>query len=329
MNRKIQLIDFLKGFSIFTIVVYHLLYRLPLPEIERKVLLMGGTGVHTFIFISGFGLYLSHLRKRLGFYDFIKKRFTKIYLPYIIIVSISALIGLFIPIFDNSLYAFFGHVFLYKMFDHTIMMSYGFQLWFISAIIQLYLLFNLLAFLKARISTGAFLLLGLFISISWSLLVVFLGKEDLANWNRCGLQFLWEFMLGMILAELYVRRRTFWKIKQFHLLVLAISGFILYGIMALKMGDIGKMLNDIPAMVGYTSLSIFIYQLGIKPINKFFLFTGTISYALFLTHVLIMFIVLYIAKISRIQYNLAAVMVTLVLSYFVSYFYNKALTLFL
>ena len=206
MNKKIELIDFLKGFSIFTIVVDHFLSQLPLPEIQKDMVEVGGTGVHTFILVSGFGLYLSHLRKPLSFINFIRKRFTKIYLPYILIVIITALISFFIPVSDNSWYAFFGHVFLYKMFDSSIMSSYGFQFWFISTIIQLYLLFNLLAWLRSKISSVAFFTLGLAVSIVYMLLVVWLGKEDNASWIRFCFQYIWEFMLGMMLAELYLQK---------------------------------------------------------------------------------------------------------------------------
>ena len=80
-----------------------------LPPALARMINFGGTGVHTFIFVSGFGLYLSHLRHPLPFGAFLKKRFSKIYVPYIIIVTVSAVISLFIPVFTNSAYAFFGH----------------------------------------------------------------------------------------------------------------------------------------------------------------------------------------------------------------------------
>ena len=141
-NQKITAIDFLKGYSILTIVIFHLGQALKLPTLMAQLINFGGTGVHTFIFVSGFGLYLSHLRKPLSYKVFLRKRFTKIYLPYIVVVAFSALVSLFIPVYNNSLYAFLGHVFLFKMFDEAIIGSYGYQFWFISTIIQLYLLFH-------------------------------------------------------------------------------------------------------------------------------------------------------------------------------------------
>jgi len=154
--KKIEIVEFLKGFSIFTIIIYHLLQTLKMQDISGKLIAFGGIGVHLFVLLSGFGLYLSHINKPLPFLDFLKKRFTKVYFPYIIIVFGSAIIAIIIPIFKNSLYAFFGHVFLYKMFDESIIGSYGYPLWFISMIIQFYLVFTLLTILKEKINNKLF-----------------------------------------------------------------------------------------------------------------------------------------------------------------------------
>jgi len=129
MQKKIEVIDFLKGYSMLSIVIYHIGQQLILPGVLGHMIDFGGTGVHTFIFVSGFGLYLSHLRRPLSFVAFLKKRFSKIYVPYVVTVIVSALIALVVPIYPVSAFAFFGHVFLYKMFFADITGSYGYQLW--------------------------------------------------------------------------------------------------------------------------------------------------------------------------------------------------------
>jgi peptidoglycan/LPS O-acetylase OafA/YrhL len=75
MQKKIEVIDFLKGYSMLSIVIYHIGQELNLPGAVAKMINFGGTGVHTFIFVSGFGLYLSHLRRPLSFVLFLRKRF--------------------------------------------------------------------------------------------------------------------------------------------------------------------------------------------------------------------------------------------------------------
>jgi peptidoglycan/LPS O-acetylase OafA/YrhL len=289
LNKKIVSIDFLKGYSILTIVIYHIGQTLHLPAIWERMINFGGTGVHTFIFLSGFGLYLSHLNRPLSFVAFLKKRFTKIYIPYITVVALSALTALFIPIYKSSLYALLGHLFLYKMFDNNIIGSYGYQLWFISTIIQLYLLFPVLVRMKRMMKDRLFLLTGLLISMGWPLLVYMLGKSGVRAWDSFFLQYIWEFMLGMVCAEKFANNGyAFWAQPIGSLGLIAVAGLGLYSLMAIQMGVVGHVLNDVPGLLGYTALGLLIYSFHCLPINRFVLFTSKISYPLFLVHILIL-----------------------------------------
>ena len=82
MNRKIiigggycryEIIDMAKAFSIFTIVLMHLIqmYMRHIPSIISIVASVGSTGVQIFIFCSGFGLYLSQIRYPVNYKEFI------------------------------------------------------------------------------------------------------------------------------------------------------------------------------------------------------------------------------------------------------------------
>lgn len=64
--QKYNIVDYLRGISIFTIVVMHLCQGYAGGALH-KALAFGGAGVHVFILCSGFGLYLSYLRKPLGY----------------------------------------------------------------------------------------------------------------------------------------------------------------------------------------------------------------------------------------------------------------------
>jgi peptidoglycan/LPS O-acetylase OafA/YrhL len=190
-----------------------------------KTINFGGTGIHTFLFASGFGLFLSHLKKPLGYGDFLKKRFTKIYIPYIIIVTVSALISLWIPIYQNNWNNYFSHVFFYKMFDSHLIGTYGYQLWFISTILQFYLVFPLIVKARQWLPGKNFLLAGLLISFAWGIAILLLHKEENRNWSSFFLMYLWEFMLGMYCAEIYLKKGIeFWKIKRSWLIVIAVAG---------------------------------------------------------------------------------------------------------
>ena len=59
----------------------------------------------------------------------------------------------------------------------------------------------------------------------------------------------------------------------------------------LKMGEIGRVFNDVPALLGYTALSIFVYQISRKWLpwlHRFFTWISGFSYSLYLTHVLVL-----------------------------------------
>ena len=73
VKKKIEVIDFIKGYSILSIVLFHYCQGIKLPFLLSKAINFGGTGIHTFLFASGFGLYLSHLRQPLGYARFFKE----------------------------------------------------------------------------------------------------------------------------------------------------------------------------------------------------------------------------------------------------------------
>ncbi|TXC78311.1 acyltransferase family protein [Luteibaculum oceani] len=315
--KRLQVIEFLKGFSIFTIVIFHLLQKAHLEGILSKLIGFGGTGIHLFVLLSGFGLYLSFQKKPLALVPFLKKRFSKIYIPYILVVLFSALISLFIPLFENSWFALGGHVFLYKMFNESIMGSYGYPFWFVSMIIQFYLVFHLLVFVKKRVPAIPFFIGGLIISLSWSFLVLYLGKAHLRVWNSFFLQYLWEFALGMVLAERYATGKGInWNPGVLVVGIIAIVNCALYALLALKGGETGKMLNDIPALLGYSFAALFLYKLPIAILKKFFLFTGGISFSVYLWHIFSYRLLAYVMGDASIA---AVLILSLLLCYLIAW----------
>ena len=296
MDNRIKVIDYFRGFSIFTIIVYHYLGTLKLPGLLTYAIGFGGTGVHVFILISGFGLYLSYLKKPLSYFAFLSKRFSKVYIPAIIAVTIIVLISFIVPIYKPSLYAYLGHVFLYKMFDNRIMCSYGIHFWFISLIFQFYFLFPLIVKAKEKLSDSWFLGLGLFISLSWSVFVALIGKDDVRVWNGCFLQYLWEFSLGMYLAERYLRQGfKFWEISNIKLIGITIISLVLFALLVFKFGKIGKLFDDVPALFSYAGVALLIFSYSPQFIKQFFYKTGDISYSLYLYHIVVLLLVAYFA----------------------------------
>lgn len=83
--KKYEIVNFLRGYSIFTITLMHLCQSYTCGVLN-KAFSFGGAGVHVFILCSGFGLYLSYLKNPLGYSDFLKRRFGKVWVPYAITV---------------------------------------------------------------------------------------------------------------------------------------------------------------------------------------------------------------------------------------------------
>jgi peptidoglycan/LPS O-acetylase OafA/YrhL len=137
---------------------------------------------------------------------------------------------------------------------------------------------------------------ALLISLSWATLVGFIGKSDLRIWNSFFLQYLWEFVLGMVLALKYYENQNFIKIpSMLYLIIFATIGIAIVGYTGVK-GGILKLYNDIPSLIGYLSLSLLIYSFKIKWISNFFIYTNKFSYEWFLVHILIFHCVFYFTK---------------------------------
>lgn len=288
-NSRLYIIDYLKGFSILTIVLMHLLqqYITSLPYILNKIVSIGGTGVHIFFVCSGFGLYLSYLNEPCTFKDFIKKRFVKIYIPYILIVFVSFLLP-WMYLLEDRFVALLSHVFLFKMFFEKYEGSFGGHFWFVSTIIQFYLFFIVLCKIKKKVGKY-FLFLCTITSIFWWIIIYSWGFCDLRIWSSFFLQYLWEFALGMCLAE-YVRGGKKIIINKYVLIICTIVGMGLQSVMALN-GHGLDVFNDIPALMGYGSFAILLYNIPI--IRKIGIKLSLISYEWFLIHILVFSSVFY------------------------------------
>ncbi len=277
--HRIEAIDFLRGYSIFTIVVMHMVWS-SATGLMKTVLSFGGAGVHVFILVSGFGLYLSYLNNPLSYSDFLRKRFTKVYIPYFFIVVLFAAYYFFC-LESYDVITFLSHVFLFKMFSHTWDTSYVYSLWFLSTIFQFYLFWPFIVKLAGR-RKGLFL--SIIISICWATLVGLLEKQDNRAWSSFFLQYLWEFVLGMKLAEIYKKAPEKFAVPSYGILLVGtIVGMGLSGFMG-KTGGVLKLYNDFPSLLGYLSIALIVYKMALPVVNNYFLFTSRISYEWYLVH---------------------------------------------
>jgi peptidoglycan/LPS O-acetylase OafA/YrhL len=291
--ERIGFLDFARGFAILTIVVYHFLMHWAQARggLWPKAIMVGGSGVHLFIIMSGFGLYLSISAFSTG--SFFRRRFVKVLLPYYLIITVIFLVNFIYTLYLGcGLYAYLGHIFWYKMFDESIVASFGAQFWFLSMIVQFYLVFPLLWYAQKRLNNNfVFVMLATLVSVIYWIVVAKSGVASLRIYNSSFLQFLWEFCLAMALADAFKRRNyRFWEQKPLTLGAVAVGGMGLMAVLALKGGDMGRVFNDIPAALGYTAVAAIAYLLFKKVgmlLVRFFNYLGGISYELFLVHIFV------------------------------------------
>lgn len=186
MTKQLDIVNFLRGFSITTIVIMHLLQGFELSDFMMKATSFGGAGVHVFILCSGFGLYLSYLHKPLGYKEFLKRRFGRVYWPMAIICILTT----FWMIFQGKdvMMPLLGNLLLFKMFVPELENSMGCQMWFVSTIIQFYIAWPLIIRL-VRIRGGIVRLLlsacyGLLLLGLWVMLTS--GFGIVSSYNICG-----------------------------------------------------------------------------------------------------------------------------------------------
>ncbi len=299
---KIAYVDFAKGYAIFTIVLYHAFQHVSLPPLFQQGIVFGGTGVHLFFLLSGFGLAWSRAVVTPG--EFYRRRLTKVWLPYVLVLTISLLAAFWFDLFPDRWRAWLAGVGLYQMFSEPYIESFGGHFWFISTIVQFYLLFPFLKKWQQQMGDSRwFFLLALAVSVTWWVIVALLGKGEFRTWNSCCLQFLWEFALGMTIAE-GMRNREFripnseFRIRFWWALLplgLFFTGVMV--LMILKLGTVGRIFNDIPALLGYAALSGFLFYVGDlywPALKRFFLWVSGFSFSLYLIHVLVLEAYLYL-----------------------------------
>ena len=178
-------------------------------------------------------------------------------------------------------------------------------------------------------------LLALLISILWATLVGWLGYEDYRPWGSFFLQYLWEFVLGMWLADKYENSSS--KVNELlaepknlkwpWLIVGAVVGMGLTGAMG-WIGGILKLYNDIPSLMGYLSLLLIVYKASctfecLTWIKTFFTWASRFGYELYLVHSLVYVVMGYLLK--GILPLPIWIVITFVTAYIIAWLYSTIL----
>jgi len=324
-TQRITFLDFARGFAIATIVVYHCLRPIS-TGVWAKAIMFGGTGVHMFLLLSGFGLTVSCLRRSLdGFY---RRRLRKIMVPYYLFVTLIFVLNFWIPLYrQNGLYAWLGHVLLFKMFYEQIIGSFGYHLWFLSTLFQFYLIFPLLFVLLKRIGASRLLLLAIATSVIASVLIAWTGHADERVFSSSCLVYMWEFVLGMVAGQRFLELdERWWEIGWGKLLPITLVGMGLQAVLALRGGVYGQLFNNAPALFGYAGALVICYRLALRGILPGLLIALTrlsdFSYELYLTHGVILAQGFLLLQPTGLLPKLAVVVLLLTIAVIVAWAYH-------
>lgn len=148
----------IKGFAIIAIIFAHIGYGLSdNGEFLFPLSILGGVGVNLFLFLSGFGLTVSAIKKPLSITQFYKNRLIKLFVP--LWISLAVFLVLDKILLDRTyslsmiVQSFLGYFPRADLFT-----SINSPLWFITLILFFYLLFPIIFQIKRPILSALILL---------------------------------------------------------------------------------------------------------------------------------------------------------------------------
>ena len=173
LNLRFDAIDFLRIIAMFCVIFLHFVCMFDAPswwaiyKIKSVYGAPAWSGVTIFFFVSAYLNVIGFIKGKYqftfkGIMTFYKKRLLKILIDYYILLAI--LIPIFYrDIFTQDLYTFFRLIFcFYDGTTHTMSLPFLGHLWFVSTIVQFYIICPLIAFFVYKIKDRRTLLLILF-----------------------------------------------------------------------------------------------------------------------------------------------------------------------
>lgn len=327
MERRNDLIGNLKGLSILAVVGYHVisLFMHSMPNIVKIAANYGSSGVLLFFFASGYGLYCSQYKKKRKYLSFINHRLKKIYIPYVIVVLVSACFPSMYS--TNGVIAdVLANILQYGTYVPKYFNTLGGHFWYIGTIIQFYLIFPILFYVLNKIGKKKFLILSILITVVYCGGIAAFGLERNQVMIRWFPKYFVEFGSGMVFASYYVEGKDWLKIiasqNKIVLLIIALLGTIITAISSST--ALGRLLNDIPAFVGLGLLFILVSELIGTKLKVLLNMVNEISYEIYLVHMLILNIVFNYSEGSFLS-ECICLTISIILIVFVSVLYRKLL----
>ncbi|QVK17643.1 acyltransferase [Mycoplasmatota bacterium] len=285
----------IKGFFSVIIVLHHLSLFTDMGLVFSCFSILGIESVGVFFFISGYGLMTQYINKEDYLESFIKKRIPKLLFPYIITIVIYIffynITGEVITTFDVIL----------SLFNGEPIVAFS---WYVLATLVFYIIFYIIALLFQR--SYNMIIVSMFLGmVVYAIICIILGY---GYWwySSC-----FTFVIGMFWAVYKNKFQKFFSNNSKRFIFYLISGITLcllglvvsyffsgYSISELKatptLGDkiLGKPLSILclQLITIFSCVMILLVFNRKSPNNKLWEYLGSISYEIYLSHGIVMYI---------------------------------------
>jgi peptidoglycan/LPS O-acetylase OafA/YrhL len=285
---SISITQELKGLAILGVIFCHIGYFLSTDHnFLFPLSIIAGISLNLFLFLSGFGLTMSALKKDTSIPKFYKKNLLKLYTPFWISLIILFLMSFLVAHVDYS----FSYIIksLTGIFNTAdIFHDINSPLWYFTFIIFYYLLFPLV-FSKKKPWISAIIIFIITLIISKLNLNIIRGVNDLH------ITHILAFPIGMIFANILSNTKITEKIKnnmarmnRYFLIILSVIFVSIFALLAYFSGvGHGALVEQTVSIIAMLSLVAFFV---IKKFEiKLFYILGLYSYEIYLIHWPIMY----------------------------------------
>lgn len=299
MNHKVLSVHYLRGLAALMVVALH--YSFYLPENISVFFGSGSVGVDIFFLISGFIITFATRKRADTLYNFSIKRFFRIY-PLFIIIWVTSMLTVNA---DASILSKLQSLFLFMVdYNGSNAPAFGFNLmgppWTLTYEILFYAIFGISMCISHKYRA---LISGLsIVIIVFGLQFIFNGNVSLAaqtsadmivrHWWQVPVKILstpilFEFVVGMLLAEIYIRTADYRNtIVSSVILLLGVVVFT-----ALYFSGEMRLLGFKGGI--WVALTIFIPFIVFDKLHGFkesrvMLYLGDISYSIYISHFLLL-----------------------------------------
>ena len=289
---SIPLTQELKGFAILAIIFSHIGYFLVYQhEFLYPVSIWAGVGVNIFLFLSGFGLTMSRLKKDESILQFYRKRLSKVLIPFWLVLIGFLILDYFVLGITYPL-KFITHAFGGIFTTANLYTDVNSPFWYLTLLLFYYLLFPLFFSKKYPWITAILL---------YSITHFIIKSEPLFLENVLGLHKVHTlaFPLGIVFAWMYTQidifKNIFEKIKAtpqifkhifYYLSLVGLIVCIAYFSLHSGVGETARIEQKISLITMFGIMLLFCIKKTEFRVLSFF---GLYSYELYLLHWPIMY----------------------------------------